>query len=271
MVIAMLRHPLRPSLDLTSLNTIMSGGSPVPAPLVIEVKEAFDCKFTITFGQTELNGVICQTSPDDSPERQSETIGRPAPCMELKIVDPETFETLPIGAPGEIWARGYQSMLGYFDLPEASQTTLRNDGWLRTGDQAAMDEHGYLRIRGRLKDSIIRGGENIYPKEIEDVLWTHEAIAEVAVVGAADPKWGEVVAAVIRLNPNTRAPRADDLHNFCRNRLAAYKTPSLWIFVEQFPATSSGKIQKHRLRELIAQGELVGESGSRKSVERNAT
>ncbi|CAE6701256.1 AMP-binding protein [Paraburkholderia domus] len=259
MVIALMEHPSRPRLDLTSLKVIMSGGTPVPAPLVVKVMQTFDCRFTITFGQTELNGVICQTFPDDTPERQAETIGRPAPQMEVKIADPQTGATLPLGQTGEIWARGYQSMLGYFDMHEASKSTLREDGWLRTGDQARMDEHGYLRITGRLKDSIIRGGENIYPKEIEDVLWTHQAVAQVAVVGAPDSKWGEIVAAVVRFKDDIPMPTADDLHAFCRARLAAYKTPALWFFVDEFPATSSGKIQKYRLREQIAAGELVSE------------
>jgi fatty-acyl-CoA synthase len=150
-------------------------------------------------------------------------------------------------------------MLGYFDMHEASKSTLHEDGWLRTGDQARMDEHGYLRITGRLKDSIIRGGENIYPKEVEDVLWTHEAVAQVAVVGTPDSKWGEIVAAVVRFKPDVPKPTADDLHAFCRARLAAYKTPALWFFVDEFPATSSGKIQKYRLREQIAADELVSE------------
>lgn len=260
MVIALMDHPDRRNRNLTSLKVIMSGGTPVPAPLVRKVMQTFDCRFTITFGQTELNGVICQTSPDDTPERQAETIGRPSPLMEVKIADPVTGEPLPVGQPGEIWARGYQAMLGYFEMREASETTLRPDGWLRTGDQASMDESGYLRITGRLKDAIIRGGENIYPREIEDLLWTHEAIAQVAVVAAPDPKWGEIVAAVVRFEENCRKrPSADDLHAFCRARLAAYKTPALWIFVDEFPVTSSGKIQKFKLREMIASGALISE------------
>ncbi|WP_216857641.1 AMP-binding protein [Burkholderia sp. S171] len=259
MVIGLMEHPSRPSLDLSSLKVIMSGGTPVPAPLVVKVMKTFDCRFTITFGQTELNGVICQTFPNDAPERQAETIGRPAPQMEVKIADPQTGETLPIGQNGEIWARGYQTMLGYFDLQEASRSTLRVDGWLRTGDQACMDERGYLRITGRLKDSIIRGGENIYPREIEDVLWTHDSIAQIAVVGAPDAKWGEIVAAVVRFKLGSPRPGADELHSFCRARLAAYKTPALWFFVDEFPATSSGKIQKYKLREQIAAGVLVSE------------
>ncbi len=262
MVIAMMDHPIRPTLDLSSLKVIMSGGTPVPAPMVRKVMQTFDCRFTITFGQTELNGVVCQTSPSDTPERQSETIGRPAMHAELRIVDPETEQTVPLGQPGEIWARGYQAMLGYFEMPDASATTLRPDGWLRTGDQASMDEHGYLRITGRLKDTIIRGGENIYPREIEDVLWTHDAVAQVAVVGKPDAAWGEIVVAAIRLEPGLPRPSADDLHAFCRERLAAYKMPALWVFVDEFPATSSGKVQKFKLRDAIASGSLAGEERS---------
>ncbi|VVE18104.1 AMP-binding protein [Pandoraea nosoerga] len=259
MVIALMEHPERLSRDLSSLKVIMSGGTPVPAPLVVKVKEAFNSLLTITFGQTELNGIISQTLPSDTPERQATTIGRPAPMMEVKIADPETGDILPLGQPGEIWARGYQAMLGYFDLAEASKTTLRDDGWLRTGDQAAMDEHGYMRITGRLKDAIIRGGENIYPREIEDVLWTHEAVSQVAVVAAPDPKWGEIVAALVRFKSGVARPSAEELHAFCRARLAAYKTPALWFFVDEFPTTSSGKIQKFKLREQIASGVLVSE------------
>jgi len=276
MVISLMDHPTRPNLDLRSLKMIMSGGTPVPASLVRKVMGTFNCRFTITFGQTELNGVICQTSPDDTPERQAETIGRPSPQMEVKIADPVTGETLRVGEPGEIWARGYQAMHGYFEMREASETTLRPDGWLRTGDQASMDEHGYLRITGRLKDAIIRGGENIYPREIEDVLWAHDAIEQVAVVAVPDPKWGEVVAAVVRFAATCRLrPTADDLHAFCRAHLAAYKTPALWFFVDEFPTTSSGKIQKFKLRELIATGALVGQERSAAQKEgsrlRNAT
>jgi fatty-acyl-CoA synthase len=259
MVIRLMEHPDRKTLDLSSLKVIMSGGTPVPAALVVEVMRVFNCRFTITFGQTELSGIVSQTFPGDTPERQAETIGRPSPFMEIKIADPQTGETLPIGAPGEIWARGYQAMLGYFDMPHASQTTLRSDGWLRTGDQATMDEHGYLRIVGRLKDCIIRGGENIYPREIEDVLWTHEAVAQVAVFGLPDTQWGEIVAAAIRLKNAASRPSTEELYRFCRGRLAGYKSPVRWFYVNDFPTTPNGKIKKYELKNVIAAGELVSE------------
>ena len=263
MVTRLIEHPSRPTRDLSSLKTIMSGGSPVPAALVVKVQREFGCRFTITFGQTELHGIVSQTFPDDLPECQVETIGTPSPAAELKIVDPESGDTCAIGEAGEIWVRGYQTMLGYFDLADASRATLAADGWLRTGDQATMDANGYLRIAGRLKDCIIRGGENIYPREIEDALWSHEAIAQAAVLGLPDEKWGEIVVAVLRVRDGTNRPTAQDLHEYCRSRLAAYKTPAKWIFVEEMPMTSSGKVQKFILKAEITAGGLVTETYER--------
>lgn len=256
MVIRMLEHPDRPRRDLTSLRTVMSGGSLVPEWMVRRAREEMGCRFTINYGQTELNGVVCQTSPDDSVERQTSSIGQPSPHAELKIADPATGAVRPLGEPGEIWVRGYQVMHGYYNLPEGADTAMVEDGWLRTGDIAAMDEQGYLRITGRLKDCIIRGGENIYPREIEDVLHKHPAVHEVNVVGAPDTQWGEVVAAVIRLHPDAAAPDAAELFQYCRERLAGYKAPVRWYYVEAFPTTTSGKIQKFALRQLIADGKL---------------
>lgn len=256
MVVNLLDHPDRTRRDLSSLRTLMSGGSPVPARLVERARTELNCRFTITFGQTELNGVICQTSPEDCDERQTQTIGQPAPHMEVKIADPATGAVRPLGEPGEIWARGYQTMLGYFDISDPADSALTADGWLRTGDLASMDASGYLRITGRLKDCIIRGGENIYPREIEEVLLAHAAVAQASVVGLPDPKWGEVVAAVIRLHPGMPEPPAIELHLHCRSRLASYKTPEHWFFVAQYPTTTSGKIQKFALRDLIASGAL---------------
>ncbi len=243
MIIRMLDHPQRPERDLRSLRTIMSGGSLVPEWMVRRAREELGCRFTINYGQTELNGVVCQTSPDDSVERQTTSIGQPSPRAELKIADPETGAVRPLGEPGEIWVRGYQIMHGYYNLPEGADTAMAADGWLRTGDIAAMDEQGYLRITGRLKDCIIRGGENIYPREIEDVLHAHPSVHEVNVVGAPDPQWGEVVAAVIRIRPGVKVPAAEELFQYCRDRLAGYKAPVLWYYVDAFPTTTSGKIQ----------------------------
>jgi fatty-acyl-CoA synthase len=258
MLVAMLDHPDRPKRDLSSLKTFMSGGSNVAADLVRRVRTAFAAKLTITFGQTELCGAICQTFPDDTPEKQSTTVGQPAPCMDLKIADPATGDVLPLGVPGEIWARGYQTMLGYFDLPQDEQSALRPDGWLKTGDLGTMDSEGYVRITGRLKDAIIRGGENIYPKEVEDVLCAHPAVLQASVVGIADAKWGEIVAAVLRFG-QTPVPNAEELHAWCRRQLAAYKTPVQWYYVNEYPITSSGKVQKYTLREMISTKALLPE------------
>ncbi|MCL4182708.1 MAG: AMP-binding protein, partial [Burkholderiaceae bacterium] len=259
MVLGILEHPDRLRRDLSALRTLMSGGSPAPESLVRRAREGLGCRFTITFGQTELNGVVCQTYPDDTIERQTGTIGQPAPRMEVKIADPVTGAVRPLGEPGEIWARGYQVMHGYYNLPEGADSAITADGWLKTGDVATMDDAGYLRITGRLKDCIIRGGENIYPREIEDVLLQHRSVQEVSVVGVADAQWGEIVAAVVRLNPTAPRPAAEELYLHCRARLAGYKAPVRWFYADRFPTTTSGKIQKYALREQIAAGMLVPE------------
>ena len=263
MLVALLDHPEFPEHDYSELRTVMSGGSQVPAELVARVKAAFGCKFTINFGQTELNGVISQTFPDDSPQLQATTVGQPTAKMDVKIADPETGAVRPLGKPGEVWARGYQTMLGYFNSPEDTGATVTSDGWLKTGDLATLDAFGYLRVVGRLKDSIIRGGENIYPREIEDVLDAHPSILSSCVVGVPDEKWGEIVAAAIQFRNGATRPAAGDLHAYCRSRLAAYKTPALWFYVDAFPSTGSGKVQKYRLREQIRSGELAPEPFTR--------
>jgi fatty-acyl-CoA synthase len=257
MLLAMLDHPGLAARDLSSLQTVMSGAAVVPATLVRRATETFGCQFTIVFGQTELHGVVSQTQLGDSPEDQSETIGRPLPQVEVKIADPVTGETLPVGQVGEICARGYQTMLGYFGLPGETAAALDGDGWLRTGDLAAMDGRGYLTITGRLKDMIIRGGENIYPREIEDVLFAHPAVAQAAVVGLADEKWGERVAAVIMPADPADPPAPEALRDYCRECLAGFKAPAEWFFVAEYPLTASGKIQKFRLQEDIAAGRIA--------------
>jgi fatty-acyl-CoA synthase len=256
MLMLMLEHPDLASRDLSSLKTLYSGATAVPAVLVERVKAAFDCQFEITFGQTEAHGSICHTHLDDPPALQAETVGQPLPQIDLKIADPASGEILPTGCPGEICIRGYQTMIEYFDMPEATAAALRADGWLHTGDLGTMDEKGYVRISGRLKDVIIRGGENISPREIEELLARYPGVAEVAVVGAPDQRWGETVVAVIRV-AGGGAATPEDLHAYCRNNLAAYKTPTGWCFVDELPITATGKIQKGVLRDSIARGELV--------------
>jgi fatty-acyl-CoA synthase len=255
MLHAMLEHPDSRTRDVSALTTVMSGASFVPARLVEQTKERFGCRFSIVFGQTELHGVICQTKLTDSAEDQSLTIGSPLPHVEVKIIDPASGDVLPIGESGEICARGYQTMLRYHNMPEQSAATMQDDGWLHSGDLGSMDGRGYLKITGRIKDMIIRGGENIYPREIEDLLLSHPAVAEVAVIGIHDEKWGELVCAVIRpVDPND-PPGADALRELCLTHLAKHKAPARWYYVDELPATPTGKIQKFKLRDGIVAGE----------------
>lgn len=269
MVLRMLDHPERSKRNLSSMRTLMSGGSLVPESLVQRARAEMGSRISITYGQTEANGVVCQTSPDDTIERTTTSIGQPAPHAEVKVADPQTGVVRPLGEPGEIWVRGYQVMHGYFNLPFGAEDALASDGWLRTGDVATMDASGYLKITGRLKDCIIRGGENIYPREIEHVLEQHEAVLEAQVVGEADPQWGEVVAAVLRLRAGVLEPEAMELYQHCRAHLAGYKSPVRWYYVDAFPTTTSGKVQKFTLREHIANGKLLARPFLR--PERNKT
>ncbi|HET6507882.1 MAG TPA: AMP-binding protein [Baekduia sp.] len=257
MLVGLLEHPSRAGRDLRSLSTILTGGATVPRDLVLRVERELDARVLITFGQTESHGTMCMTRPGDAVDDIAATVGYPLDHVDVRIADPDTGATLPIGALGEIQVRGGQVMCGYHADEEATAAAIDPDGWLRFGDLGTMDERGYLRVVGRLKDMIIRGGENIYPREIEDALIAHPDVSEVAVVGVADPTWGEEVAAVVRPAPDRDAPLdVDVLHAFCRERLAGYKCPRLWYVVPTFPATPSGKVQKHRLADMIAAGDL---------------
>jgi fatty-acyl-CoA synthase/long-chain acyl-CoA synthetase len=175
----------------------------------------------------------------------------------VKVVDPATGRTLPCGETGEICATGYQVMSGYLDMPDATAETIDADGWVHTGDLGTMDERGFVRITGRIKDMIIRGGENIYPREIEAALAEHPGVAGALVVGIPSAEWGETVAAVIRAEDAGNAPTATDLHEHLRARLAPHKTPKQWFLAEQFPANAMGKLQKFRVKDAIMAGELV--------------
>ena len=252
MWIAMLEHPDFATRDLASLRVGISGGSPVPTELVRRIERGLGFPVTIVFGTTECSPLITQTRPDDSADDRAETLGQPFPQTDVMVADPATGQPVPVGELGELCARGYLVMRGYHRDPDATAAAIDTDGWYHTGDLASMDARGYLRIEGRLKDMIIRGGENIYPKEIEDVLFDHPAVAEVAVVGMPDDTWGEVVAAFIRRTPDAPAPTVEELRAWCRERMAAYKTPVRWEFVDAFPLTPSGKIQKYVLRRELA-------------------
>jgi fatty-acyl-CoA synthase len=256
MLIAMLEHPRFPSSDLSSIKAICSGGSTVPAPLVRRLEDKLGAPFTIVFGQTECSPVAAQTHTHDSVEDKANTIGLPLPNMETKIIDPATGETVPVGTIGEFCTRGYHVMLGYFEMPDATAAAIDSDGWLHTGDLCAMDARGYCTVEGRLKDMIIRGGENIYPRELEELLFRHPKVGEVAVIGVPHEKWGEEVAAFIRPVAGAVIDK-DELTEYMRASLAPYKTPKHWIVVNGFPLTGSGKIQKFKLREAWIQGEFA--------------
>ncbi|MDE1566580.1 AMP-binding protein [Aquabacter sp. P-9] len=250
MLIRLLDHPDARTRDLTSWRLSALGGAPVPPELARRAAEEVGLKVTIGFGQTEASPYITHTVPDDPNPDWIETVGRPLPQTELKVIDPLSGETVPLGVVGEICARGCGVMAGYFDNPGATAHALDAEGWLHTGDLGSLDAQGYCRIQGRLKDMIIRGGENIYPREIEDVLFTHPGIANVSVVGVPDAEWGEQVAAFIQ--PRAGVPvGTDELATFCRAHLAPFKVPRIWRVVTAFPQTASGKIQKFALREQV--------------------
>jgi acyl-CoA synthetase (AMP-forming)/AMP-acid ligase II len=260
MLIGVLDHPALAATDVSSVRLLFTGGAVVPPALVTRVEAAFGAPLCIVFAQTEASPVITETAPGDAPADRAETLGRPLPHTEVKIIDVSTGDSVAPGVVGELCTRGYHVMTGYLDNPEATAEAIDADGWLHTGDLASMDERGYCRIGGRLKEMIIRGGENIYPREIEQVLFEHEDVADVAVVGIPDPVWGEQVAAVVRPAAG-RTPDRDALFAYCRERLAPHKAPRHWRIVDAFPLTPSGKIKKYVLRdELIADlgaGELI--------------
>ena len=261
MLQAVLDHPELAQRDLSKLKAIMSGAAPVSAALVRRTKETLECGFTILFGQTEMHGVISQTRLDDSPEDQANTVGRPVPELEVKIANLETGEPVPVGERGEICCRGLANMRSYYEMLEETAATIDSEGWLHMGDLGQMDERGFITVTGRLKDMIIRGGLNIYPREIEEYLSTHPSVASVAVIGVPDEKWGEQIAAIVQLKPDHPTPSADDMRAFCRQGLAAHKAPLYWSFVSQLPMTPTGKVQKFVLQEQLAKHSLELQKG----------
>lgn len=256
MLIAMIEHPSFEERDLSAVRALCSGGSTVPADLVKRLEEAVGAPFTIVFGQTECSPVACMTRADDSLEDKAYTLGQAMPGVEVKIVDTETGETQPVGVLGEFCTRGYHVMHEYFENPEATAKTIDDDGWLHTGDLCSMDERGYCKIEGRLKDMIIRGGENIYPREIEELLFQHPLVGEVAVVGLPNDRLGEEVAVFLRPAPNASLSK-DALFAYLREHLSPQKTPRHWFEVDAYPLTGSGKIQKFALREGWEKGDYT--------------
>jgi fatty-acyl-CoA synthase len=223
---------------------------------VKRLEEKLGAPFTIVFGQTECSPISAQTHTNDSVEDKASTIGLPLPNMETKIVDPNSGEIVPIGVIGEFCTRGYHVMLGYFEMPEATAAAIDADGWLHTGDLCAMDARGYCTVEGRLKDMIIRGGENIYPRELEELLFAHPKVSEVAVIGVPHDTWGEEVAAFIRPLSGAVIDK-EELTAYMRASLAPYKTPKHWFVVDSFPLTGSGKIQKFKLRKAWINGAMT--------------
>jgi fatty-acyl-CoA synthase len=249
MFLAELEHPEFRRFDTSSLRTGIMAGALCPEPLMRRVIDQMKMReLTIVYGLTETSPGLTQTPRDADLLERTQTVGRVMPEIDVRIVDPGTGVDVSPGADGELWARGYVVMKGYYQMPEATAAAITKDGWLRSGDQASIDRDGRVRITGRIKDIIIRGGENIAPKEVEDVLRTHPAIADASVYAVASEFFGEEVAAALRLHPGA-AIAAEDVQAFCKERLAKFKIPRFIKVVDAFPLTASGKIQKFRLRE----------------------
>ena len=248
---AELEHPEFDRFDLRSLRTGIMAGSPCPIQLMKRVVAEMHCpEITIAYGQTESSPVITQTTTDDPIELRVTTVGRALPHTEIKIIDPATGKIVPRGTQGELCTRGYCVMKGYYNNEQATRAAVDPDGWLHTGDIAVMREDGYCRIAGRVKDMIIRGGENIYPREIEEFLYTCPGISEVQIVGIPSAKYGEEVAAWVKLQPGA-ALSAEEIRAFCSGKIASFKIPRYVKMVNEFPMTVTGKIQKFRMREIM--------------------
>ncbi|MDK9708013.1 MAG: AMP-binding protein [Desulforhopalus sp.] len=236
--------------DTSSLRTGVMAGSTCPVEVMKRViKDMGANEMTIVYGQTESSPGITQTRDQDSLELKTTTVGKALPNVEVKIVNPETGREVPIGQQGELCTRGYHVMKGYYKMAEATKKAIDADNWLHTGDLAIMDENGYCKITGRIKDMIIRGGENIYPREVEEFLYTNPKVKDVQVVGVSNEKYGEEVAAFIQLKPSQKAT-GEEIISFCKDQISYYKIPKHIFFVNEYPTTASGKIQKYKLREI---------------------
>jgi len=249
MFIAMLGHPDFASFELGSLRTGIMAGSPCPSEVMRRVVSDMHMEeVTICYGMTETSPVSTQTGADDELEKRVGTVGRVHPHVEIQVVDPETGQILPRGEPGELCTRGYSVMLGYWDDAERTAEAIDRAGWMHTGDLATMDEDGYANIVGRSKDMIIRGGENVYPREIEEFLYTHPDVADVQVIGVPDERYGEEIMAWVVPRAGT-APDEDSIRDFCRDSIAHYKVPRYVKLVDEFPMTVTGKVQKYKMRD----------------------
>jgi fatty-acyl-CoA synthase len=248
MFIAELEHPNFSQYDLSSLRTGIMAGSPCPIETMRRcVSQMHMSEVTICYGMTETSPVSTQTRADDSLERRTETVGQAHPHVQVKVIDPVTGLMVPRGETGELCTRAYSVMRGYWEQPDKTAEVLIN-GWMHTGDLAVMDSEGYLAIVGRSKDMVIRGGENVYPREVEEFLYSHPDIEDVQVVGVPDARYGEELLAAVRLRAGA-ALTEDEVREYCRGRLAHYKVPRYVTFVAEYPMTVTGKIQKFKIRE----------------------
>jgi fatty-acyl-CoA synthase len=250
MFIAMLAEAGVESYDLSSLRTGIMAGSPCPVEVMKQVVERMGMtEVTICYGMTETSPVSTQTRADDSLDRRVSTVGRVHPHLEVKIIDPDTGRTVPRGTPGELCTRGYSVMLGYWEQPDQTAEVIDRARWMHTGDVAVMDAEGYLAITGRIKDMVIRGGENVYPREIEEFLYTHPDILDAQVIGVPDPRYGEELCAWVRLRPGASQLTAEALRDYATGKLAHYKIPRYVHVVDEFPMTVTGKVRKVEMRE----------------------
>ena len=259
MFIAMLADPSFADADLATLRTGIMAGSPCPVEVMRRcIDEMHLAEVSIAYGMTETSPVSCQTRADDDLERRTATVGRVHPHVEVKVVDPVTGATLPRGETGELCTRGYSVMLGYWDDEERTREAIDADGWMHTGDLAVMREDGYCVINGRIKDLVIRGGENVYPREVEEFLHAHPDVEDVQVVGVPDERYGEELCAWVRLRPGAERLDAAAVRAFCEGRLAHYKIPRYVLVVEEFPMTVTGKVRKVEMRERSAEALGIG-------------
>jgi fatty-acyl-CoA synthase len=253
MFIAELDHPDFSKFDLSSLRTGVMAGSPCPVEVMKKVSTLMHMHdVEICYGMTETSPVSTQTRSDAPFEKRVSSVGLVHPHLEVKIIDPDTKKVVPAGTPGELCTRGYSVMLGYWNNPEATASAIDPARWMHTADLATMDEEGYVNIVGRIKDMIIRGGENVYPREIEEFLYTHPKISDVQVIGVPDPKYGEEIMAWIKVKADEQLTE-EEVKAFCKGKIAHYKVPRYVKFVEVFPMTVTGKIQKFLMRQQASE------------------
>jgi len=249
MFIAELEHPEFRTFDFSSLRTGIMAGSPCPVEVMKKVqKEMHMPEVTICYGMTETSPVSTQSRPNDSLEKRVSTVGQVHPHVEIKVIDPTTGRVVPRGSPGELCTRGYSVMLGYWGDPHATREAIDDGRWMHTGDLATMDEQGYVKIVGRIKDMVLRGGENIFPREVEEFLYTMPGVSDVQVIGVPDAKYGEELMAWVKLRAGVTLT-GEEIRAFCKGKIATYKIPRYYKFVDGFPMTVTGKIQKYKMRE----------------------